>query len=77
MSHVATVEVQITDLDALKAACEKLGLEFVEEKTEFRWYGVSLVRRVPGKRASARRLHDKGHGHVRSLPPSPRQPERL
>ena len=42
MSHVATVEVQITDLDALKAACEGLGLAFVEGKTEFRWYGVSV-----------------------------------
>lgn len=42
MSHVATVEVHITDLDALQAACEPLGLEFVEGATTFRWYGYSV-----------------------------------
>lgn len=39
MSHVATVDLHITDLAALKAACETLGLEFREGKTRFRWYG--------------------------------------
>ena len=39
MSHVATVEVHIKDLEALKAACKVLGLEFVEGQTTFRWYG--------------------------------------
>ena len=39
MSHVATVDVHITDLAALKAACEVLGLEFREGKQTFRWYG--------------------------------------
>lgn len=40
MSHVATVDVHITDLAALKAACEALGLEFREGKNRFRWYGT-------------------------------------
>ncbi len=39
MSHVATVDVHITDLAALKAACRSLGLEFHEGKQTFRWYG--------------------------------------
>ena len=39
MSHVATVDVHITDLAALKAACAALGLEFREGQTSFRWYG--------------------------------------
>ena len=39
MSHVATVEVQIKDLAALKAACRELGMEFIEGQTTFRWYG--------------------------------------
>ena len=39
MSHVATVEIQIKDLAALKAACKKLGLEFLEGQTTYRWYG--------------------------------------
>jgi len=40
MSHIATVDLHITDLAALKAACEALGLEFREGKTNFRWYGT-------------------------------------
>lgn len=39
MSHVATVDVHITDLDALKAACQQIGLEFREGQQTFRWYG--------------------------------------
>lgn len=39
MSHVATVDVQITNLDDLRAACQRLGLEFVEGQQTYRWYG--------------------------------------
>ena len=39
MSHVATIDLHIKDLAALKAACRTLGLEFVEGQTTFRWYG--------------------------------------
>lgn len=39
MSHVATVEVQIKDLAALKKACERLGLEFKENCKTYKWYG--------------------------------------
>lgn len=39
MSHIATVDLHITDLAALRAACETLGLEFTEGRTNFRWYG--------------------------------------
>jgi|SRR6266853_1146947 len=39
MSHVATVEVEIRDLDALRAACAAAGLEFREGQRTFRWYG--------------------------------------
>lgn len=42
MSHVATVELHITSLDDLKAACERLGLEFVAGQTEYNWYGTSV-----------------------------------
>lgn len=42
MSHVATVDVHVTDLDALKAACEQLGLIFVEGATTFTWFGYSV-----------------------------------
>jgi hypothetical protein len=39
MSHVETARVTITDLDALKAACARLGVEFVENKKTYNWYG--------------------------------------
>lgn len=39
MSHVATVDVQIMDLDALSEACQALGLELVRGQTTYRWFG--------------------------------------
>lgn len=42
MSHIATVDLHITDLAALKPACETLGLEFREGQTSFRWYGRTV-----------------------------------
>ena len=39
MSHVAKIDVVIKDLEALQAACEALGLEFVQGQKTFKWYG--------------------------------------
>lgn len=39
MSHVAKIELEIKDLDALKKAASMLGLEFVEGQTTYHWYG--------------------------------------
>jgi hypothetical protein len=39
MSHVATIELEVRDLEALKAACQTLGLEFVAGQRTYRWYG--------------------------------------
>lgn len=39
MSHVVNVDLQIKDLEALKKACELLGLEFRENQKTYRWYG--------------------------------------
>lgn len=39
MSHVATVEIEVKDIAAIKAACEELGLVFHEGKETFKWYG--------------------------------------
>lgn len=38
MSHVVTVDVHITDLDALQAAAQQLGMEMVKQPT-YKWYG--------------------------------------
>lgn len=42
MSHVASVECEVRDLDALKTAAEALGFEFREGQTTHRWYGKWL-----------------------------------
>lgn len=42
MSHVESVKTTITDLSALKAACTRMGVEFVEGKKAYRWFGRSV-----------------------------------
>lgn len=42
MSHVATVDVDVRDLDALARACNDLGLEFVRGQTTYRWFGEQV-----------------------------------
>ena len=38
MSHIQTIEVEITDLVALKNTCKRLGLEWKQDQKTFRWY---------------------------------------
>ncbi len=42
MSHVAAIDVEITDLGALGAACRRLGLELVRDQRSYKWYGRSV-----------------------------------
>lgn len=39
ISHVATVDLHIKDLDALAEACKRFGLELVRGQKSYRWYG--------------------------------------
>lgn len=39
MSHVTTIKVKIKSLEALKLACQRLGLEFREGQQTYRWFG--------------------------------------
>ncbi len=39
MSHISKIELEITDLDALKTACRSMGFEFMENQTTYRWFG--------------------------------------
>jgi hypothetical protein len=41
LSHVATIELEVKDLGALREAADALGLEFVEGQQAYRWYGSS------------------------------------
>jgi hypothetical protein len=39
MSHVATIDLEVKDLKALQAACERLGMEFREGQKTYKWFG--------------------------------------
>jgi hypothetical protein len=39
MSHIAKIELEINDLDALKSACDTMGLTFLENQKTYRWFG--------------------------------------
>lgn len=55
MSHVAEVDLKITDLDALAKACEEVGMELVRGQTTWRWYGRFLNDWSDEQRAAALR----------------------
>jgi hypothetical protein len=42
MSHIAKIELEILDPAVLKLACERLGLQFMENQTTYSWYGTSV-----------------------------------
>ena len=42
MSHVATIKVAVLDLDALRAAVESMGGEFLEGQKTYAWWGRSV-----------------------------------
>jgi len=42
MSHVSKIELEVNDLDTLKAACKRIGLEFIEGQRTYAWYGDHL-----------------------------------
>ena len=39
MSHISSVKVEVKDLESLRRACARLGLEFVDNQTSYKWYG--------------------------------------
>ncbi len=39
MSHVSEIDVVVKSLDALKAACQRMGFQFVEGQKTYAWYG--------------------------------------
>lgn len=42
MSHVAKIEIEIKDLEALKAAAARIGCRFVPHQRSYRWYGTHV-----------------------------------
>lgn len=42
MSHLVSVAIEITDLDAVKATCRELGLQFLQGQKTYNWYGYSV-----------------------------------
>lgn len=53
MSHIATVQTEFRDIEAVATAAQHIGLEFDRNATSFRWYAgqrstCNGVLRVPG-----------------------------
>lgn len=52
MSHITTIDLEIKDLEALKAACKRMGFEYLSEVRQYRaYYGYrncDAVIRIPG-----------------------------
>jgi hypothetical protein len=42
MSHVTTIKMEMKDLQALREACEKIGLVFNEGQKTYKWWGYSV-----------------------------------
>ncbi len=42
MSHVATIDLEIKDLECLKKAAKVLGLEFRENQKTYKWFGTHV-----------------------------------
>ena len=61
MSHIADVQMEIKDLNALKAAVESLGAKFVEGQTTFKWYG-RFMNDWASSRAASNRHDPKNFG---------------
>lgn len=40
MSHISRIELEIRDLEDLKRACDRLGLQLIEGQTTYKWYGT-------------------------------------
>ncbi len=57
MSHVASVELFVTDLDALEVAAERLGLVLERGATTYHWYG-SWQNDYHAQEAAVRNGHD-------------------
>lgn len=55
MSHVADIELSITDLDALEAAADAAGYELVRGAKTYTWFGRFLNDWSDGSRAAALR----------------------
>ena len=61
MSHVADVQLEIKDINALKAAVESLGAIFVEGQQTFKWYG-EFMNDWSSNRAASNRHDAKDFG---------------
>ena len=42
MSHIAKIEIEIRDLEALKEACKRLGFNFKTNQKYYAWYGIKV-----------------------------------
>jgi hypothetical protein len=52
LSHISRIELEIKDLEDLKRACSRLGVDFIGNQKTFHWYGgtkeCECAIRIPG-----------------------------
>ena len=76
MSHIVTIQTEIRDINAIRAACKRMGWELVEGQQKFRaYYGhrnlCAHAIKVPGAEYRSRRTGTPG-----TLAGWPTSPER-
>jgi hypothetical protein len=74
MSHVATLKVKVNDIDALKVAVDKLGLEWREGQKTYKWYGTWVNDYHGGDAAYKHGIDPKNYGkcdHAIGVPGKP------
>jgi hypothetical protein len=42
MSHISRIKVEVKDLEVLRAACGRLGFQFMPGQKTYRWYGTFM-----------------------------------
>jgi len=39
MSHISKIELEVTDINVLSKACDRMGLKLIKGKKRFKWFG--------------------------------------
>ena len=63
MSHVCEIDVIVRDIDALKAACRVLGLEFREDQKNYKWFGRFVDAYNPSDTSYNYQVSREDYGH--------------
>jgi hypothetical protein len=75
MSHIVTIKVEVRDIAAAKAACKRLGWQFMENQQSYVWFGRSVGGEpLPVNSCHHQAVNDVVHTLVVSARAEPRRP---